>query len=102
MELVASMLGHVNAMGGSIEGKPLAVSDSGREATAWRERLVQLARIESPNPAPGFEFDARVQSWRIECSVFDLAGVGGTGDVHVHGAARVDGERVHWMIAAEG
>src|SRR3984893_5450798 len=101
MELVAPMLGPIRTMGGGVEGKSLAVPDAGGEATAWRERLVQLARIESPNPAPGFEVDARIHSRRVEGSVRDLAGIAGAGDVHVHGPARVDAKWVHGMIAAE-
>ena len=59
-----------------VEGKTLAVADSGGEPLCWRETLLGSVRIVTPRTRPRLEFRARIGAGRPSCPILQLAGIG--------------------------
>ena len=70
MQLIASVLGHEQAMAGGIDAESLAVADSRRIALGGRKPLVGPVGVIAPDAAAGLEFRARLGARRFQLRFF--------------------------------
>ena len=100
VQLVASVLGDEDTAG-RIDAEAFRIADPGGVALERRERLIGDVRVVAPDAAARLELLARLSAGRSGAAILKLAAVGRRRDVHVQMPIRVDGERVHGMVAAE-
>src|SRR5580692_4270538 len=94
------MLGYKNLPIG-LNGKALGVADSCGVPLGRREGLVRLVRIVAPDSSASFKFRARIQSWRLECPVFPLAGIRSGAQIDVHQPFGRDDKWMHGVVTAQ-